>query len=231
MEGIMEFAAKHHLFVVEDCAQSHGAVFNGRPVGTYGDLGCYSFYPTKNLGGFGDGGMVVTKSRALAERIRSLRMYGMRGVYSSTERGLCSRLDEIQAAILRVKLRYLSAENKRRRRNASQYRRLIEGVSGLRFQAETLGGKHVYHQFVVAVDNRDKVRDRLSKQGIGTGVHYPVALCDQPAFKKYSSAHDSYPISRRLAKTVMSLPIHPYLKHDAIDYVSTRLVRALVETK
>ncbi len=228
METIMEYASEHDLFVIEDCAQSHGAVFKGRSVGCYGDVGCYSFYPTKNLGGFGDGGMVVTKSQALAERIRSLRMYGMRGVYSSRERGLCSRLDEIQAAILRVKLRHLSAENSRRRKNASRYRRLMAGVSGLRFQAETPGGKHVYHQCVIVVGNRDRVREKLSKAGIGTGVHYPVALCDQPAFRKYSSA-SSYPISRRLSETVVSLPVHPYLNHDAIDYVCSRLIPAVVE--
>src|SRR2546426_1683186 len=194
MQALMEFSAKHDLHVIEDCAQSHGATFNRRPVGSFGEAGCYSFYPTKNLGGFGDGGMVVTNSATMAERLKSLRMYGMRGIYSSLERGLCSRLDEIQAAVLRTKLKYLSAENDRRRENARLYRKLLGSVRDLGIQEETRGGRHVYHQFVVTVRDRDRIQSKLAESGIGTGVHYPVAISDQPAFSKYASKRDSYSI-------------------------------------
>jgi dTDP-4-amino-4,6-dideoxygalactose transaminase len=227
MKALIDFSSEHDLLVVEDCAQSHGASLMGRSLGSFGIAGCYSFYPTKNLGAFGDGGMIVTDSEALAERLRSLRMYGMRGVYSSLERGLCSRLDEVQAAILRTKLRYLPNENERRKKNAAVYRDLLEEVAGIGLQEETRRGKHVYHQFVVTVDNRDQIRSGLTAEGIGTGVHYPVAICDQPAFKRYASARVSYQISRRLARTVLSIPVHPFLTHDAILYVAARLAHAV----
>ena len=229
MQALMEFSAKHDLHVVEDCAQSHGATFNRRPVGSFGEAGCYSFYPTKNLGGFGDGGMVVTDSATVAEKLKSLRMYGMSGIYSSLERGLCSRLDEIQAAVLRTKLRYLAGENDRRRRNARLYRRLLASASGLGMQEETSGGRHVYHQFVVTVENRGHVQSRLAESGIGTGVHYPVAIVDQPAFSRYSSKHVPYSVSRRLAETILSLPIHPFLQSDAITSVASTLLLAIGE--
>ncbi len=230
MENLVEFSTEHDLLIVEDCAQAHGATFRGRPVGSYGTVGCYSFYPTKNLGGFGDGGMIVTKSYELAQRLRALRMYGMSGEYSSLERGLCSRLDEIQAATLRSRLRYLSGDNERRRENARRYKDLLAEVPGVGIQEETAGGVHVYHQFVVTIKNREKIRKELAKCGIGTGVHYPVAICDQPAFRKYSSPHQSYPISRALAKMVLSLPVHPFLERRAIPFVVSAIARAIDPT-
>jgi len=227
MRRIMGFAKKNDISVVEDCCQAHGACFDDKRVGSFGDTGCFSFYPTKNLGGYGDGGIIVTHTKDLADKIRALRFYGMEDRYSSQTRGLCSRLDELHAAILRVKLKDLDAKNERRRENAALYKERLRECARLRFQEEYPKGMNVYHQLVVRVSQRETLRRRLLEKGIETAVHYPVALCDQPAYRRYSH-NKQFAVSRNLAKSVLSLPVHPYLDPDSLQLVCD-VVRACIK--
>jgi len=226
MRKIMGFAKENGIFVVEDCCQAHGACFDDERVGSFGDTGCFSFYPTKNLGGYGDGGMIVTHSKDLAYKIRALRFYGMEDRHSSQTRGLCSRLDELHAAILRVKLKDLDAKNERRRENAAYYKERLRECARLRFQEEYAKGMNVYHQLVVGVSQREILRRRLLEKGIETAVHYPVALCDQPAYRRYSY-NKPFAVSRYLAKSVLSLPVHPYLDPDSLQLVCDVIQRCV----
>jgi dTDP-4-amino-4,6-dideoxygalactose transaminase len=201
MDAIMAIASKHELLVVEDCAQAHGARDRGRRVGSIGDIAAFSFYPTKNLGAIGDGGAIVTNSKELAERARLLREYGWAERYVSSIEGWNSRLDEIQAAILRVKLRTLDADNQRRREIAARYERALEGPR-TRKDAEP-----VYHLYVIASERRDALQQHLRERGIGALVHYPVPVHRQPAYL----SHVSLPVTENAAKTVLSLPMYPEL--------------------
>src|SRR5262249_45631615 len=173
MRAICDIARRYDLIVVEDCAQAHGATIGDLKAGGFGDAAAFSFYPTKNLGALGDGGAVVTNDDAVADRVRLLREYGWRGRYVSDVAGFNSRLDELQAAILRVKLKYLDGENARRKEIARIYDERLASTS-LRLPARLGGVGHVYHQYVVRSDKRDSLRAHLSNQGVGTLVHYPV---------------------------------------------------------
>jgi dTDP-4-amino-4,6-dideoxygalactose transaminase len=183
MDAILAVARRHHLYVIEDCAQAHGAGYRGQKVGTLGDVAAFSFYPTKNLGAMGDGGAVVTGSAEVAERLRLLRQYGWRQRYVSDAPGYNSRLDELQAAILRVKLRHLETDNAARRQVAAQYQQWLADLPLLLPQTQA-AGKHVYHLFVVQSRQRDALRAYLQEQGIGTAVHYPVPVHRQPAYHR-----------------------------------------------
>lgn len=218
MEPILEIADHHNLRVIEDCAQAHGAQYRGRPVGSWGDVGAFSFYPTKNMGALGDGGAVVTANAELADRLRLLRQYGWRERYVSESTGFNSRLDEIQAAILRVKLHYLDGWNSARRQWSARYAQLLADTP-LILPGERTDSRHVYHLYVVQAMQRDALRTCLKAQGIVTAIHYPVPVHRQPAYARLGYGPDSLPITERLAQQVLSLPIYPQLRREQMEAV------------
>jgi dTDP-4-amino-4,6-dideoxygalactose transaminase len=213
--AILAIARRHDLAVVEDCAQSHGAAEGGRMTGAVGDIAAFSFYPTKNLGALGDGGAVVTSDPNLAERVRLLREYGWRQRYVSDIPGVNSRLDELQAAILRVKLRHLDAENARRRRIAAEYDRLLAG-SGLALPQVRPGVTHVYHQYVVRTAGRDALQAYLRARGIGALIHYPVPVHLQPAYAGRLRGTEALSETEAAAREVLSLPMFPELTDEQV---------------
>ena len=211
----------HKIYVIEDCAQAHGAMYYRQTVGTLGDLACFSFYPTKNLGALGDGGAVVGSAGPLLERVRALREYGWspRNRYVSESEGLNSRLDELQAAVLRVKLRHLEADNQHRRDLAAAY---VEHLSDeVVIPVEVEGCEHVYHLYVIRTSQRDALRARLAEQGIGSGIHYPVPVHQQPAYvdSDVIVVHDLTQ-TERLAGEILSLPLHPTLTVEQAEHVA-----------
>jgi len=221
---ILQVASQHDLRVIEDCAQAHGAMYQGRRVGTWGDLAAFSFYPTKNLGALGDGGAVVTNDPTLAERVRELREYGWRERYVSHEVGMNSRLDELQAAILRVKLRHLERDNAHRRNLADKYQQQLES-SQVQLPWVAPNVEHVFHQFVVRTDERDTLREHLKSRGIGTLVHYPVPVHLQPAYRGCVELDPrGLPETKRVATEVLSLPMFPQLTQEQVTAVSEAVV-------
>lgn len=219
MDAILEIARRHDLPVVEDCAQAHGALFNGRRVGSLGAAGCFSFYPTKNLGALGDGGMVVTDDDKLASRLRQLRQYGWeRRYYATLPGGTNSRLDELQAALLRVKLQYLDHWNSERQRIARRYSAALAGA-GIDLPAQPDGSNHVFHLYVIRAAERDALRTRLAERGIGCDIHYPLPAHLQPAFVDTAYPAGSLPETERLAGEVLSLPCYPELRDEEIEAV------------
>jgi dTDP-4-amino-4,6-dideoxygalactose transaminase len=226
MAPILAIAERYHLPVVEDCAQAHGATYRGRAAGSLGACGCFSFYPTKNLGALGDGGMVITDDTALAERLRRLRQYGWERKYFSSEPGgVNSRLDELQAALLRVKLRHLPAWNARRRQIAEMYDDLLVGVE-LTLPAAAADGEHVYHLYVVRSRERDHLQAALRERGIGTDIHYPLPAHRQPIYTAIAPT-GGLPTTERLAQEVLSLPIYPELTDAEVRAVATAIREAL----
>ena len=213
--AILAIARRYDLALVEDCAQSHGATDNGQMTGAIGDIAAFSFYPTKNLGALGDGGAVVSRSARLAERVRLLREYGWRERYVSDIPGVNSRLDELQAAILRVKLRHLDTENARRRSSAAAYDRLLAG-SGLALPQVRPGALHVYHQYVVRAAKRDGLQAHLRTLGIGALIHYPVPVHLQPAYAGRLPGSDALPETETAARQVLSLPMFPELTDEQV---------------
>ena len=228
MIRLMAIARQHHLAVVEDCAQAHGATIAGCAVGSFGDLAAFSFYPTKNLGCAGDGGAVVTEDPALAARVRALRAYGWfddRRI--SYELGQNSRLDELQAAILNVLLPHLDESNRERAALAARYRRLLVDED-VRLAAENPGAVH--HQFVISVPRRHALRSYLLENaGIETGVHYPVPLHRQPLFAAHASS--PLPVTDELARTMVSLPIQPEVAASQVEHIAQSVRTGLAECK
>jgi dTDP-4-amino-4,6-dideoxygalactose transaminase len=228
MDAIKALARRHHLAVVEDCAQSIGASIDGRRTGSLGTIGAFSFYPSKNLGAYGDGGMVVTDDRALAERIRRLRAHGAAVKYHHDELGLNSRLDEIQAAILRVKLRYLEAWIEQRRAIAARYTDAFEDLRRLVIAEIPPAMRHVYHQFTIRIPlDRDRLSQALRERGIQTAVYYPVALHLQPVHAALGHRPGAFEHAERAAREVLSLPIFPELRDDEVDAVAAEIHGAL----
>jgi len=224
MKKIMETGRKYRLPVIEDCAQAHGATLSGRKVGSIGDLGCFSFYPTKNLGGFGDGGMVVSNDKKLADKVRLLRMYGERKRYDSILLGRNSRLDELQAAILLVKLKYLDKWNERRREIAGKYLSYLGDPStslgtSLRLPAEKADSKHVYHLFVVRAKKRDELKEYLLKKGIQTAIHYPIPIHLAPSFSSLGYKKGDFPESEKASEEILSLPMFPELSYGEVERI------------
>ncbi|HEV2852098.1 MAG TPA: DegT/DnrJ/EryC1/StrS family aminotransferase [Thermoanaerobaculia bacterium] len=217
MEALTELAARHGLAVVEDCAQAHGARIEGRLAGTIGHLGAFSFYPTKNLGAYGDGGAVITGDAALAERVRRLRNYGQEDRYHHAERGQNSRLDEMQAALLRVKLAHLDGHNAIRRRLAGEYSWRLTGVTTPSCRA---GVEPVFHLYVVRHPQRDPLMKALGARGIGTLIHYPVPVHLQKGYRDLGYAPGSLPVTERTADEILSLPLYVGLTPEAVASVS-----------
>jgi dTDP-4-amino-4,6-dideoxygalactose transaminase len=229
LDAILSVARGAGLRVIEDCAQAHGAIYRGRHVGAWGDLGCFSFYPTKNLGALGDGGAVISTSPALVEQVRLLREYGWtpQARYVSQVVGMNSRLDELQAAILRAKLPHLDAWNGARRALAAAYAAHLPAALALPVEQPTC--RHVYHLYVVRVAGRDGFRRRLQAAGIGTGIHYPVPIHRQPAYAGQPGAARALPQTERLAGEIVSLPMHPQLTVAQIAQVAAAAQAALDE--
>ncbi len=225
MHAIMEIARKHGLAVVEDCAQAIGASIEGKRVGSFGDVGAFSFFPSKNLGAYGDGGMVTTDRKDLADRMRSLRAHGGRIKYHHEELGVNSRLDEVQAAILRVKLPHLDRWIEQRRANAAWYGEHLGSFVAV--PAETHGTLHVYHQYTIRVADRDRIQEGLKSAGVQTMVYYPVPLHLQEVHAKMGQGEGSFPHSERAAREVLSLPMFPELAAEQREAVRDALRGAL----
>lgn len=223
MDPILEFASAHGLLVIEDCAQAHGARTAGRMVGTLGDLAAFSFYPTKNLGAMGDGGAIVTNNAEFAGRLRLLQQYGWRERYISEVPGLNSRLDELQAAVLRVRLRSLEAGNAARRRLAAIYQHGLADLPLTLPQVPTAGA-HAFHLYVIRSDRRDELRDYLHVHGIGTGIHYPLPIHLQPAYTHLRLASGSLPVTETAARQILSLPMFPDLAPEDVTRVVAQIV-------
>ncbi len=219
MEPILAIARQHGLAVIEDCAQAHGAYYRGRPVGGWGDAAAFSFYPTKNLGAVGDGGVVVANQADVAERLRLLRQYGWASRYISQVKGSNSRLDELQAAILRVKLRYLAGWNEQRRELAAHYTTLLKDTD-LVLPRAVGDVTHVYHQYVIRVKERDALLAYLRERGIGAQVHYPVPVHLQPAYADLGLLPGSLPETERAAAEILSLPLYPEMRREAVEIIS-----------
>ena len=219
MDPITETAARKSLFVIEDACQAHGAEYKGKKVGTIGNAGCFSFYPTKNLGAFGDAGMVTTDDRQVAEKISMLRNYGQKTRYLHLMRGLNSRLDEIQAAILRVKLRHLDDWNTKRREHAKLYTAMLQETR-IVCPVEKEYAKHVYHLYVVRSKKRDKLQRFLEKKNVTTLIHYPVPVHLQKAYEDLGWKQGTLPRTEEAADEILSLPIYPELKKKQIEQVT-----------
>ncbi|MCL6087792.1 MAG: DegT/DnrJ/EryC1/StrS family aminotransferase [Actinobacteria bacterium] len=218
MDKIISIAKKYNLKVIEDCAQAHGAEYKGKKAGTFGDLGAFSFYPSKNLGANGDAGMIVTNNGELAEKVRLLRNYGFEDRYKSIMRGFNSRLDEIQAALLDFKLTKLDEWNLRRKQIAKRY---ISELSGLPIILPSYlpENTHVFHLFVIRVAQRDKFMKFLLNEGISTIIHYPIPIYLQPAYKFLGCKKEDLPVIEKILEEILSIPIYPELEDAEVDYV------------
>jgi dTDP-4-amino-4,6-dideoxygalactose transaminase len=226
MIRICQIARRYQLAVVEDCAQAIGASVEGKRVGSFGDLGAFSFFPSKNLGAYGDGGMILTDNADLANRCRSLRAHGGKVKYHHDEIGVNSRLDEVQAAILRVKLPHLERWNELRRAHASAYREALAETM-LVLPTEPQGMRHVFHQYTVRVNDRDAVQSQLSAYGVQTMVYYPVPLHLQKVHAAMGLQPGAYPESERASREVLSLPMYPELAPTSIECVVQAMKQAI----
>jgi dTDP-4-amino-4,6-dideoxygalactose transaminase len=222
IDAIMDIANRYHLPVIEDACQAHGAEYLGKKVGTFGLLGCFSFYPTKNLGASGDGGMIITREKKLNERLRLLRRYGERRKYQHVLKGENSRLDEIQAAILRVKLKFLDQWNTERRKKAFVYRRILE-YAGVSCPVEKEQARHIYHLFVIRTKRRDPLQKFLKEKGIETLIHYPVPIHLQKAYKELGYRRRDLPVTERVAQGILSLPFYPELTGEEMREVQEQI--------
>ena len=230
-----QLAKKYGLLVIEDACQAHGATYanpkskiqNPKKVGSFGDIGCFSFYMTKNLGGYGEGGMVVTDNAEFAEKVRLYRDHGRESKFDHTLVGYNSRLDELQAAILRIKLKRLDENNKKRKDVATAYNRMLE-VTPTVTPYQMNGAGHVYHLYVVKVDRRDELKDYLANKEIQAGIHYKVPIHLQKGCKGYGYQAGDLPETEEVCKKVLSLPMYPELTEDKIEYI-TQSMKAFYE--
>jgi dTDP-4-amino-4,6-dideoxygalactose transaminase len=219
MTPILAIAKRHGLRVIEDAAQAHGASYQGRTCGSLGDAACFSFYPGKNLGAYGEGGALVTGDADVARTTRLLRSWGEERRYEHLLKGFNYRMDGIQGAILRVKLRHLDAWTEARRARAAEYRAALAGT-GVRVPEEREGDRHVYHVFAVRLAGRDEARARLDAAGVQTGVHYPIPVHLQPAYRNLGGRPGDFPVAEQAADEVLSLPIYPELTSEQVSYVA-----------
>jgi len=224
MDAILHLADKHGMVVIEDACQAHGATYKGRRVGSLGHSAAFSFYPTKNLGGCGDGGMLVTDDAQVAEQIRAMRNCGQKEKYYHELPPFNHRLDTLQAAILRVKLRHLEGWIDARRRNAALYTKLLAG-SGVVTPVEAPDSVHVYHLYVVRTPQRDALQAHLREQGIGTAIHYPVPIHLQPFYAESGFRRGQFPVTEQLCDEVLSLPMFPEMTDEQVQFVTTQVIK------
>ncbi len=224
MDAIMEIARKHHLAVIEDGAQAHGAELNGKRAGAWGDVACFSFYPGKNLGAYGDGGAVCTNNDVLADKIAKLKDHGRTTKYEHDEIGYGERLDALQAAILGAKLPHLNDWNAARHHHAEYYDQALKGIPGITTPTEMDGAKHIYHIYCIRVDgDRDGILKELNARGIGAGIHYPVPLHLQPALADHGWKVGDFPQAEQAANSIISLPIYPEMTTDQLNQITEEL--------
>jgi len=214
----MEIAARHKLKVIEDCAQAFGASIGGRKVGGFGDAGCFSFYPSKNLGAYGDGGMIVVNEKGLSDELRKLRNHGSKGAYMHETMGFNSRLDEMQAGILLVKFKRIEEYNSKRRQKAGLYNKLLSGK--MKCPVERPGFHHVYHQYTIMSPKRDKIRERLKEEGVSSMVYYPLSLHLQEALKGMGWREGDFPVCENASKEALSLPMYPELEDSDVERIA-----------
>ncbi len=231
MDAIMDIAKRYDLYVIEDCCQAIGAEYKGQKVGTFGEFGCYSFYPTKNLGGMGDGGLLITNSDNLKDRAIALRNHGGAIRYHHDEIGLNSRLDEIQAAILNVKLPYIDEWNKKRRENAYRYNKLFENCEDIVIPSELSDTYCVYHQYTVKIPNRDNVHKMLQESGIGAMLYYPIPLHLQKVHDGMGWKKGDLPYTEKNTEMVISLPMFPELTEEEQKTVAETLIKCVNSSK
>ncbi len=225
MDAILDFARRHGLYVIEDASQAHGARWNGRCVGSFGDAGTFSFYPGKNLGAYGDAGAVVTSDPEIADRLSLLRDFGQRKKYEHLVKAGNCRLDSIQAAVLDVKLRHLDSWNDARRRHAAAYDARLAEI-GITPPSRLNEESHVYHLYVIEVEHRQRVAAELRERGIATGIHYPIPIHLQPAYADLGLGRGSFPRTERSAERVLSLPMFPELTEAQIEFVADALANS-----
>ncbi len=219
MAEIVEVAARHSIKVIEDASQAHGAEYDGKRVGSWGDAAAFSFYPAKNLGAYGDAGAVVTNDEQIAAAVRMLRDHGRTDKYLHEYVGVNSRLDTLQAAVLGVKLSHMEEWNEARRAVAAKYDAGLGEFARLTLPARMRGGRHVYHLYVVRTDRRDELSQSLSDSGIGVGIHYPIPLHLQPAFRSLGHGMGDFPVSERLAASILSIPMYPELSDTQLSRI------------
>lgn len=231
LEAIMQVARRHNLLVIEDAAQAHGAQYHGRRVGSIGDAACFSFYPSKNLGAYGDGGAIVTNDDSLALKIRHLRDHGSVQKYQHEMVGYNSRLDALQAVVLSVKLKYLDQWNAMRARNAHLYNELLSEIPGVVTPQVLPDVQHVYHLYVIrlARGDRNRLQAHLKAHGIETGIHYPQPVHLTKAFAHLGYREGDFPIAERCARAILSLPMYPELRAEQIEYVAQEIQSFLKE--
>ncbi len=223
LDPILEIAHRHHLRVIEDACQAHGAEYKGRKAGAIGDTGCYSFYPGKNLGAFGEAGAVVTNDRSLQEKMRMLRDHGQETKYHHSYIGWNARMDGIQGAVLSVKLKGLDRGNAARRAHARLYNECLGGCEDLITPTEANYAKHVYHVYAVRVKGRDQLLRALTERGISCGIHYPIPIHRQQAYHSLGLEHGSFPVAERCAEEFLSLPMFPELTSEQIETVAREI--------
>ena len=229
MDPIMEIARRRHLLVIEDAAQAHGAKYNGRPVGSIGDMACFSFYPGKNLGAYGEGGAVTTSNGQYAHTIRMLRDWGQDRKYHHVLRGYNYRMESFQGAVLDVKLKHLAEWTEARRRIVAQYNAMLEG-SDLETPTEMPWAGHVYHVYTVRSMDRDALQSALAAEGIQTGIHYPVPVHLQPGYADLGYGAGAFPHAEAAAQQVLSLPLYPELSSQAVEQVAAAVNQVAAKT-
>jgi dTDP-4-amino-4,6-dideoxygalactose transaminase len=220
MDPLMSLARKFNLKVIEDAAQAIGATYKGKKAGQIGDIGCFSFFPSKNLGGFGDGGLVSTNDESLYERLKGLRVHGGKKQYHHKEVGLNARLDALQAAVISVKLPHLDSWTEGRRNNAEVYNRLFKDNENIVTPTEEEDRYHIYNQYVIRVNDRDALKQHLKENDIGCSVYYPLSLHQQRCFAELGYKTGCFPVSEKAAQETLALPIYPHLKREQLEYVA-----------
>lgn len=231
MDEIKAIAAKHGIAVVEDACQAHGATYKGAKAGGIGDIGCFSFYPTKSLGAFGDGGIVVTNGRDVHEKIMMLRDYGRKGRYEHKVKGFNSRLDTVQAVILAAKLEHLDAWNKMRNEQAAYYCEQLKGISGVTVPTIKEDRTHVFQTFAVRVPDRGRALEGMKAKGVGVLIHYPIPIHLQEAYAELGGKKGDFPVSEQVADEILSLPMFPHISKEQIDYVCASLREVCAESE
>lgn len=225
MERIMDIAKRHNLYVIEDCAQAFGASIGGNRVGSFGDAGCFSFYPSKNLGAYGDGGMIVVRDEGISRRIRMLRNHGATASYIHDSVGFNSRLDEIQAGILLIKFNRIEEYNRLRKEKALKYNSLLSSI--VRCPSERKGFKHVFNLYTIMSDRRDEIQRVLREEGISSVIYYPLPLHLQKALSFLGYKYGDFPLAERASREVLSLPIYPELDDSTIERIANTVINAL----